>query len=98
MTWQLLKGVDSRPVANFGRAPNLGDMRDTGGVQEHASDVIGLYRDEVYNPDSMYKGTMRLLALKRRDDQGNTFVDLGFDPVHQRFYAAELRRESIDVF
>jgi len=50
LTWQLLsKKVESRPAANFGRMPSRGDLRDTGGAEEHASDVIGLYRDEMYH-------------------------------------------------
>jgi len=96
VTWQLNKGVDSRPSANMGRMPTLGDLRDTGGVEEHASDVIGLYRDELYNENSQYKNVMHLNGLKRRDDAGNTIVTVGFDPRFQRFYSVELEKRPID--
>ena len=95
VTWQLNKGVDSRPAANMGRMPTLGDLRDTGGVEEHASDVIGLYRDELYNEQSPYKNVMHLTGLKRRNDVGGTRVVLGFDPQYQRFYSVEMERREL---
>jgi len=95
VTWQLNKGVDSRPSANMGRMPGLGDLRDTGGVEEHASDVIGLYRDELYNDPSQYKNVMHLVGLKRRNDVGNTMVLLGFDPNFQKFYSVEMNRREL---
>ena len=95
VTWQLNKGVDSRPAAGMGRMPTIGDLRDTGGVEEHASDVIGLYRDELYNEQSQYKNVMHLLGLKRRNDVGNTVVHVGFDPQYQRFYSIEMHRTPL---
>ena len=93
VTWQLLtKRIDARPSANMGRAPTLGDLRDTGGVEEHASDVIALYRDELDNENSQYKNVMHLFALKRRNDEDNTMQTLGFDPQYQRFYSVELHK------
>lgn len=97
MTWQLNKGVDSRPAASFGRMPTLGDLRDTGGVEEHASDVIGLYRDELYVENSKYKNVMHLLALKRRNDDDNTMQTVGFNPQIQKFYPVDLRRIEPDI-
>jgi replicative DNA helicase len=98
MTWQLSKAIDSRPTANFGRAPKIGDLRDTGGVEEHASDVIGLYRDELYVENSEYKRVMHLFALKRRNDEDSTMQTLGFDPEFQRFYSVDLQRKELGVF
>jgi len=92
MTWQLNKGVDSRPASSFGRMPTLGDLRDTGGVEEHASDVVGLYRDELYNENSEHKNVMHLLALKRRNDEDSTMQRVGFDPRYQRFFPLELHK------
>jgi replicative DNA helicase len=97
VTWQLNKGVDSRPVGNMGRAPTLGDLRDTGGVEEHASDVIGLYRDDLYNENSQYKNMMHLFALKRRNDEDSTIKILGFDPQYQRFYSVEIHRNELVI-
>jgi replicative DNA helicase len=92
VTWQLNKGVDSRPASGLGRMPTLGDLRDTGGVEEHASDVIGLYRDELYNPETIeYKNIMHLIGLKRRNDMGGTIQLIGYNPAYQRFFSPERR-------
>jgi len=98
VTWQLLtKRIDSRPAANMGRAPTLADLRDTGGVEEHASDIIGCYRDELDNENSQDKNIMRLFALKRRNDIDSTMQTLGFDPQYQRFYSVELNRKELII-
>lgn len=90
VTWQLNKGVDSRPSSGLGRMPTLGDLRDTGGVEEHASDVIGLYRDELYNPETIeFKNIMHLIGLKRRNDMGGTIQLIGYNPHLQKFYSPE---------
>jgi replicative DNA helicase len=99
MTWQLLtKKVNARPSSNFGRAPTLADLRDTGGVEEHSSDVIGMYRDELHVENSQYKNVAHLFALKRRNDEDSTMQTLGFDPEFQRFYSVELQRKEINPF
>lgn len=95
VTWQLNKSVDSRPAAGLGRAPTLGDLRDTGGVEEHASDVIGLYRDELYNEGSKYKNVMHLFALKRRNDEDRTSLLLGYNAAYQRFFPVDVHSEEL---
>jgi replicative DNA helicase len=92
MTWQLNRAVESRPVTNSGRRPRLSDLRDTGGVEEHATDVIGLYRDEVYNDSTLSQNMMELIGLKRREDEGNTLSRVGFQADQQRFFDVELRK------
>ena len=95
VTWQLNRSVESRPVANFGRVPTLADLRDTGGVEEHASDVMGLYRDELYNEDTKYKNTMHLFALKRRNDEDRTKAVLGFETAYQRFFPVDIKSTEL---
>ena len=84
--------MESRPINNSGRRPQLSDLRDTGGVEEHATDVIGVYRDEVYNQSTLLPNVMELIALKRREDEGNTFTRLGFDAAHQDFFDVTFRK------
>lgn len=95
VTWQLNRLVESRPVANLGRAPTLLDLRDTGGVEEHASDVVGLYRDELYNEDSKYKNVMHLFALKRRNDEDRTSLLLGYNAAYQRFFPVDVKSSEL---
>lgn len=91
MTWQLNKSVDGRSAADGAQRPTLGDLRDTGGVEEHATDVIGIYCDGVVNDQTRYPNTMDLLGLKRREDEGNTIARVGFDATTQRFFEIDVR-------
>jgi len=59
---QVSRAVESRQD----RRPNMGDLSDSSEIEKEADQVIMLYRDEVYNPDSDFKGTMELLLEKNR--------------------------------
>lgn len=59
---QLSRNLESRPD----KRPMLSDLRDSGAVEQDADAVIALYRDEVYNPDTVDAGIMELLVLKHR--------------------------------
>ncbi len=48
------------------KRPILADLRDSGQVEQDADVVIFIYRDEVYNPDSLDVGTAELLVAKNR--------------------------------
>ena len=52
------KRDDKRPVTS--------DIADASAVEKEADLIITLYRDEVYNPDSQYKGVMELGITKNR--------------------------------
>lgn len=52
------KRTDKRPV--------LGDLRDSGSIEQDADVVICLYRDEVYNPNSPDKGMVEVIVRKQR--------------------------------
>jgi replicative DNA helicase len=67
--------VDKRPI--------LSDLRQSGNIEEDADVVIALYRDEVYNPETKYKGVIEFLIRKQRN--GPTGVVTGlFDDVTNR--------------
>lgn len=56
--------ADKRPV--------LADLRDSGGLEADADVVLGLYRDEVYDPDTDDKGVAELLVRKHRNGKTGT--------------------------
>lgn len=60
---QFSRGLESRND----KRPLLCDLRDSGKIEDDANFVLGLYRDEYYNPESSDKNTCEVLILKNRD-------------------------------
>ena len=48
------------------KRPILSDLRESGAIEQDADAVIMLYRDEMYNPESLDKGCAELLLRKQR--------------------------------
>lgn len=59
---QVVKGVESRD----NKRPHAGDLANSDELTREADQIIMIYRDEVYNPDSPDKGTAELLIEKNR--------------------------------
>jgi replicative DNA helicase len=48
------------------KRPTLADLRESGSLEQDADCVIGLYRDDQYNPGTQDKNTMEWILLKNR--------------------------------
>jgi replicative DNA helicase len=59
---QVNRDVDKRP----NKRPTMGDLSDSSAIEKEADLVAMLYRDEVYNPDTEFKGMAELNIEKNR--------------------------------
>ncbi len=79
--------------ANEGRSdkrPMLSDLRESGAIEQDADIVIGLYRDDYYNPESEDANIAELIILKnRRGETGK--VKLGWLGEYTTFSSLESR-------
>jgi len=48
------------------KRPNMGDLSDSSEIEKEADQIVMLYRDEVYNPQTPDKGMAELLIEKNR--------------------------------
>ena len=64
--------------------PALDDFGHLGAIKQHADLVLGLYREEMYNPGYGVDGATELIVLKNRNGPTG-FVDLYFYRRWMRF-------------
>lgn len=77
---QLNRDCEKRPD----KRPMLSDLASSGSIEQDANNVLFLYRDEVYNPDSYDKGVCEIIVAKQR--QGKTgMVGLAYIGEQTRF-------------
>ncbi len=77
---QLNRSVENRP----NKRPILSDLRESGALEQDASCVLFIYRDEVYDKKSKAKGIAELIVAKHRGGKTGT-IRCAFVGKNQRF-------------
>lgn len=77
---QLNRNLESRED----KRPRLGDLRESGSLEQDADIVIFIYRDEYYNETSEKKGIAEVIVAKHRAGATGT-VEMTFMPEFTKF-------------
>lgn len=73
---QLNRGLESRE----NKRPTMIDIRDSGNIEQDFDCILGVYRDEVYNPQSADAGHAEIITLANRHRKpGTAFVSADLD-------------------
>jgi replicative DNA helicase len=59
---QINRGVESRT----NKRPTLADIRSSGAIEQNSDVVIGIYREDYYDPNTVNKDITELIVLKNR--------------------------------
>ncbi len=90
---QLNRGLEQRPD----KRPKPADLRESGSIEQDADQIVFIYRDEVYHPDSPDKGIAEIIFGKNRHGPMAT-VKLAFQDEFTAFFNLAKVDESFAPF
>ena len=79
-----LSQLSRGPEGRTDKRPMLSDLRESGAIEQDADEVLFLYRDEYYNPNTEEKGVAECIVAKNRHGEVGT-VKLQWIPQYQTF-------------
>ena len=90
---QLNRGLESRDD----KRPVMSDLRDSGEIEEHANEILFLYREEYYHPDKEgVKNVCEIHVAKQKQGPRSGTAFVKFEPQYARF--SDLSAEELAVY
>lgn len=86
---QLNRGVESRAD----KRPTLGDLRESGAIEQEADSVLFIYREDYYNEHTERQNIADVIIAKNRHGSTGT-ASLYFDKERTKFSDLELQRHE----
>jgi replicative DNA helicase len=78
---QLNRGPDSRPD----KRPKISDLRESGSMEQDADQILFIYRDDYYNPNSELAGKAEIIIAKNRHGE-TASIHLAWLPNYVSFH------------
>ena len=88
---QLNRNCETRGTYSFRH--QLSDLRDSGSIEQDADEVLFLYRDDYYNPDTEEKNVAECFVAKNRHGETGT-VKLQWLPQYTTFSDREWKHSE----
>ena len=87
---QLNRGIENRQE----KRPNMSDIRESGGIEEAADNILLLYRDEYYNPETTDKpNVLEIIVGKQKQGPRGVVAEVGYDAATGILYNLSRRDE-----
>lgn len=84
---QLNRSLEQR----MNKRPVISDLRESGAIEQDADVIMFIYRDEVYDKETVDKGIAEIIAAKNRYGESNKTARVVFNGKHQRFDDLDVR-------
>jgi len=79
---QLSRSVEQRE----NKRPRLSDLRESGGIEEAADNVLLLYREEYYHPETSKVNQLEIGVAKQKQGPRSVSATVGYDASTGRFF------------
>lgn len=86
---QLSRELERRP----NKRPTLPDLRESGGIEEAADNILFIYRDSYYNPECDEPNKAEIIIAKQKQGARGVTIPLFYDPAKGKWADMDWRND-----